>query len=430
MASTIPAMRGTLGTTEYFIVTLKAKNVAEKMRAAADVPGWDDLSLEQRYQREINLTRVRRDIAPYLAENADRFFGALIVAVQNSTRMKYEPVKEVVRGSRAFSGSHDLAADNLGFLTFGGEEVLVPIDGQHRAKALDYAIRGRDDQNKQLDFEANPNVATDDITVILIRFDSEADQARARRIFSKVNRYAKKPTKSEELIIDDDDIAAVFSRRITEPEEEMIPGELVRFSGNTLSEKANEFTTLPTLYEINKEILVQKGHEFSKTKPPPMKDQRLYWKEVKSVWQTLIEEISLFSHALKDTSKSGRRTRQEIRREYLLGKPIGQRVLAGAFCELTEKGRMSAGQACDRLNKVDWRIKNPMWLSILTRDETRVHFGLAAIRLGKDFVTYLTGRPLPGDGLDALRERISPDDGSYELPDPLFKPLPIWKAAK
>ena len=427
MASTIPAMRGKLGNTEYYIVTMKAKEVGEKMKAAVEVQGWEDLSLEQKYQREIDFKRVRIDIAPYLASDRDRFFGSLIVAVQNGEKMRYEPVKEVLGRPRAFSGSHYNAADGLGFLTLDGQEILIPIDGQHRAKALDFAIRGRDEQNKDLEFHANPSLAQEDVTLMLIRFDSDEERSRARKIFNKVNRYAKKPTKGENLIIDDDDIAAVFARRMTEPEEELFSGDLVTTTGNTLPERAGEFTTLATLYEINREILSAKGHDYSKTERPKKQDEKLYWGEVETVWKRLVADITHFANALKDRSKDGNDFRREVRKTYLLGKPIGQRVLASAFLELTEKGKLKDTAACERLNKVNWRIDAPMWLNVLTRDSARVLNGVTVMKLGRDFVTYLAGRPLTDKGQKELRERISPDDKNFVLPERVSPVIDDWK---
>ena len=426
MASTIPAMRGRLGSTEYFIATMKAKDVADKMKAAVEVEGWDDLSLEQKYQREINLKRVKTDIAPYLARDEDRFFGCLIVAVQNGENMEYEPVKEVA-SRKVFTGSHNSASDGLGFLTLTGEEVLIPIDGQHRAKALDFAIRGRDEQNKELDFYPNPNLARDDVTLILIRFDTDVERAKARKIFNKVNRYAKNPSKAENLIIDDDDIAAVFSRRMTEPEEELFSGDLVRLTGNTLSDTAGEFTTLSTVYEINKDILKYKEHPYSNTERPDKETEKLYWSEVESVWKELITNITHFSNALKDPKKTGNQIRQDIRAVYLLGKPIGQRVLAGAYLELTEKGKLTGKESCRRLNHVDWKLDNPMWEGILTRDGSRVLSGVSATNLGKDFVTYLTGKPMDDQELVKLERRISPDEkAKYKLPERVSPVITQW----
>ena len=426
MASTVPAMRGKLGSTQYYIVTMKAKDVAEKMKAAVEVEGWDDLSLEQKYQREIDIKRIRRDIAPYLARDEDRFFGCLIVAIQNGQNMEYEPVKEVARG-RPFTGSHNLAANGLGFLSLTGEEILIPIDGQHRAKAIDFAIRGRDDHNKELDFRANPNLAQDDVTLMLIAFDTESDRSKARKIFNKVNRYAKNPSKAENLIIDDDDIAAVFARRMTEPEEDLFSGDLVRRSGNALSDSAGEFTTLSTIYEINREILIQRGHAFNRTERPNKETEKLYWTEVEKVWHTLVTEIKHFSHALKDPKKSGNDIRKQVRKTYLLGKPIGQRVLASAFLELTEKGKLSCKDACKRLNNVDWQIKNDIWENVLTRDKTRVLSGITVMKLGRDFVTYLTGRPMTEKELKELKDRVSPEDQTYQLPSRVCPVINGWK---
>ena len=429
MASTIPAMRGKLGSTEYFIATMKAKDVADKMRSAVEVEGWDDLSLEQKYQREINLKRVKTDIAPYLARDEDRFFGCLIVAVQNGQNMEYEPVKEATRtNNKVFSGAHNLAANGLGFLNLTGEEILIPIDGQHRAKALDFAIRGRDENNKELDFHPNRNLAQEDVTLILIRFDTDGERAKARKIFNKVNRYAKNPSKPEILIIDDDDIAAVFSRRMTEPEEDLFSGDLVRLSGNTLADGAGEFTTLPTLYEINKEILVERGHPYSQKERPDKEKEKLYWSEVESVWTDLVSNVTHFSNALKDRTKTGYQIRSEIRKTYLLGKPIGQRVLASAYLKLTEKGKLNTEEACDRLNEVDWRIDNSMWENILTRDGSRVLSGISAMKLGTDFVAYLTGQPMDAKGLETLKRRISPDEGTeYTLPGRVSPIIDGWR---
>ena len=429
MPSTSPAMKGVLGSTEYYIVTMKAKEVAEKMKAAVEVEGWDDLSIEQKYQREINLNRVRRDIAPYLASDKDRFFGALIVAVQNCDKLDYEPVKQIVKSASAFTGSHKAAADGLGFLTFDGSEVFIPIDGQHRAKAIDFAIRGKDDRDQELEFESDATLGKDDVTLILIQFDTEEEKRKGRKIFSKVNRYAKKPTKAETLIIDDDDIHAVFARRLTESESGLFTADVVAFKGDALPVNAKEFTTLNTIYEINKQILKYKNHNVSTTEIPSKRQQLLYWNEVESAWQDLIQNLDHFSHALKDTSDEGNEVRKEIRSTYLLGKPIGQRVVAHAFLELTEFGELKPKEACKRLNDINWRIDDKMWENVLTRDRTRVLFGGPVRLLGKDFVTYLAGRPLTDEEIETLKTRISPDNNKYRLPDRVADELPDWKDA-
>ena len=96
MASVHPAMRGWFGSTEYFMVTMKANDVANQLTIPKEMPGWGDLDIEERFQREVNYNRVRKQIAPYLANDPDRFFGALIVAVLNPDSMDFEPADNVL----------------------------------------------------------------------------------------------------------------------------------------------------------------------------------------------------------------------------------------------------------------------------------------------------------------------------------------------
>jgi len=93
MASVYPAMRGKFGSTEYYIVTMKAGDVQNKLVIPKDMPDWEDMDLEERFQREINYTRVKKHIAPYLANDEDRFFGALIVDVINHENMDFEEMQ-------------------------------------------------------------------------------------------------------------------------------------------------------------------------------------------------------------------------------------------------------------------------------------------------------------------------------------------------
>ena len=99
MASVLPAMRGKFGTTDYYIVTMPAKELTERLMVPRDIEGWSDLSLEERYQREINYNRVKRQIAPYLVEDDDRFFGAFIVSMLNADDMEFEAITNIYKGN-------------------------------------------------------------------------------------------------------------------------------------------------------------------------------------------------------------------------------------------------------------------------------------------------------------------------------------------
>ena len=75
MARTIPVIEGQFGTSQYYMTTMKASEVVQSLIIPKDLKGWEDPSIEERFQRELNFNRVKNQIAPYLAENKNRFFG-------------------------------------------------------------------------------------------------------------------------------------------------------------------------------------------------------------------------------------------------------------------------------------------------------------------------------------------------------------------
>lgn len=190
MASVHPAMKGKFGSTEYFMSTMKARDVAKQLVILKEMPDWEDLGIEERFHREIDYNRVRKQIAPYLSNDPDRFFGALIVSVFNHERMKFESA------SNKFHHGDELyadAAEAFGFLILSGGELLVPLDGQHRLVALRAALSDNDEkQKKTSEVAPNPELANDDLMLIMIRHDAQ----KSRRIFNKVKKRAGRASRA------------------------------------------------------------------------------------------------------------------------------------------------------------------------------------------------------------------------------------------
>lgn len=190
MASVHPAMKGKFGSTEYFMSTMKARDVAKQLVILKEMPGWEDLGVEERFHMEIDYKRVKKQIAPYLSNDPDRFFGALIVSVFNDEEMGFEPASNMLRGVPKL---YQIAAESCGFLTLSGGEMLVPLDGQHRLVALQAALSDNDEkQNEMLEVAPNPELANDDVVLIMIRHDAQ----KSRRIFNKVKKRAGRASRS------------------------------------------------------------------------------------------------------------------------------------------------------------------------------------------------------------------------------------------
>ncbi len=415
MATTVAAMKGKLGSTEYFILAMKAKELVEKTVIPSEIEGWDALTLEEREQRDINYARVKNQIAPYLVRDPDRFFGAIILTAKNFDPSNFEPIADVA--TKGLPNLYKTQAQLMGFLTFEGGEVLIPLDGQHRLKAIKFAIEGKDERNNQIDdlFPCS-ELANEDVTVILVPHDT----VKARKIFTKVNRYAKPTTTGQNLVTDDDDIIAVLSRAIAN-DQDIIGARLVKYKSNTLNDRDVHFTTLATLAECNLAILA--AHfpgEIDRTRPTDADKARLYEQKVRDVWKFLTENIESFSDLLEDKDETGDDKRREIRMDCLLGKPVPQVCLVKAFARLTTpETNLTDTEAANKLNAVDWRKDASGWdrlfMSggrILTKNRNLV----------TDILCYGTGQKLDEGRKEELLEKyrsLFPEDeksGIKQLP--------------
>src|SRR5699024_3845842 len=124
---------------------------------------------------------VQSEIVPYLMKSQDRFFGALIVLV-NEGELTFEDVQAV--GAKV-PAAYKAVAKDLGFLTIDGSDLIV-LDGQHRLAALRDVVQRNFDEQELGEGHAD-EVGQDEVCVIFIKFESNE---KTRRIFNKVNRNA------------------------------------------------------------------------------------------------------------------------------------------------------------------------------------------------------------------------------------------------
>jgi DNA sulfur modification protein DndB len=400
MPTALPAMRGQFGSTEFFLITMPAKELADRLVIPKEMPEWEDLSLEERFQRDVNFNRVKSHIAPYLANDPDRFFGAFIVSVMQHDGLNFEPIGQIVKNLPQL---YQQAARQFGFLYFQGNEVLVPIDGQHRLAAIKFAISGKDEKQKDIpDLTPNMAVASDACTVILIRHDPK----RSRKIFNKVNRYAKTTSKADNIITSEDDIVAIISREVVAGD--VLGERLVNFESNTLSAKSPEFTTLSTVYDSTKAILNPvSGGKINDQVLPDQAHVKLFTNHAKGFWDTLVTKIDLFRRAVQDAGESGDSHRIELRRDFCIGKPAIQAALILAILRLqvpdSDGSALSLEDICKRVNQVDWTVSNPMWQHVLMNGD-KVVTGKQAVSFAARFIAYYLGESLAKKEKDLLKE--------------------------
>ncbi|NDA80957.1 MAG: DGQHR domain-containing protein, partial [Actinobacteria bacterium] len=208
---TVPAIVGRMGSTRYYQAVMRADELAATVGAAMDFKEFDNFMASERMQRALSESRVEEQIVPYLTNSEDRFFGSIIVLVYQPDQFVFEPLKDLA--SVEFRGAIRRFSTGVGALTITGGK-LFALDGQHRLHALRTVINEKKTPHLQLPI-AGPYkdvVKDDELSVIFVEYSTTE---KARRIFNKVNRYAKPTSRSTNILTSEDDGYAIIARCLT-----------------------------------------------------------------------------------------------------------------------------------------------------------------------------------------------------------------------
>lgn len=181
MKVSFPAMEGVIGQRTYYSCLMKL-NAIPKMFTFRD---WAEFSPEEREQRILNKNRIP-DIAKYILDYED---GYLFSSITASYKCQVE-----------FKAIGGIAG--LGVLEMNFEEANFVInDGQHRCAAITQAIR------------ENPALGEESISVLLFPYES---RARVQQMFSDLNRFVKKTSKSLDILYDKRDLLSTVTLEMCE----------------------------------------------------------------------------------------------------------------------------------------------------------------------------------------------------------------------
>lgn len=190
---TFPCIRGKIGDWSYYVTTMSMAELVNSVKFADQIFPRDDL--DQIMQRE--LTERSSDIEKYLLSNEQRFMGSLIVSAVGG-EPKFVPV------TFGEEDAYSFANGKIGFLRFDGSENYYVLDGQHRLAAIKDAL------TKDYD-----KLSKDEVSMIIVWHDNnEVGRTRARRLFTTVNRYAKKTSRTEDIVFDEDNPIDIYTRRL------------------------------------------------------------------------------------------------------------------------------------------------------------------------------------------------------------------------
>lgn len=402
MAYTFAALRGRMGSTDYYLATVKARELAAVAMMAAELPEWTTWSVFERFQRELAQKRVEKDIVPYLVRTKDRFFNALIVLVFEPAEFEFESLSETARHlPHAYKG----AAEQMGFLTIEGGSLVV-LDGQHRLGAL----RGVLTAGPELIGEYVDQVAVDELSVLFIAHESFE---KTRRIFNKVNRYAKPTSPTDNIITSEDDGSAIVTRWLVEesaplgladPQPPLNASDgtgepIVEWRQQSLKPESRKFTTLSALYQMTLIVLSVDGlagfDEKHMVNRPSDEQLAHAYTVVANWWQSVLTHFTPYRRALKLPSMLP--DLRAYQAEYsLLFRPIGQIAFTHALVGAVRLGR-SLEAALELAEDQGWSAADPLFTGTVVYANGHMATSEFSIKLAGRLGTYLLAGDLMSD---------------------------------
>jgi DNA sulfur modification protein DndB len=408
MADYVPALKAQMGDWTYYVTVMKLGKVARECRLAEEIAAHEDL--DNLIQRALE-DRVNKEMVPYLLKEKQRFYGALVVAVYGGDP-EFSPVRVE---------EHELIDDTnkstygFGLLRFDGSQVYYALDGQHRLKSIQEAIR------------KDADLAKEEISVIILKHEeTKAGMQRTRRLFSTLNRRAKPTSAGMNIAIDEDDSIAVVTRRLVKENKylkEVVLADVKSINKKQINPSKNNdpyLTTLAALYETNEILLggfdggLNIDKEFKQFRRS-YQEIDAYYAYLEKIWMHLLENCPGF-----DAMLAGKKTPGDLRKRHdeeghivlgddgkpiaggnVFARPLGQFVVAEVLRAVSINGK-SVEDAIDTImSEIPMDIDEAPWVNVIWNSATQ---NIQGGKKERKFLVSLISYALGLKGAPKIRE--------------------------
>ncbi len=309
----VPAIRGKMGTTQYFTANFPLGMVVRLF--TFDPDRMAQLPVEQRTQRALKKSRIP-EIAEYLQED-DYFFSSLTVSV-DAEWLEFVPSE---------------IDENVGVLKLPMEADWMINDGQHRAAGIAEAL------------QQDPTLRNDNISVIVM---ADAGLERSQQIFSDLNRTVLKTSRSLDILFDH---RSPVNRIATH-----VVNNVRLFKGKVDKERVSLSAQSPLFATLNgvQQAVAQMVPENIKEE-----DVARYQTLITDFWEYATTVIEPWQQIANGTMKPA-----EARVDYISSYQMTVSALGAVGAALFQKsGDWKKG--LDNLKKVDWKKSNKDWQGLV-----------------------------------------------------------------
>lgn len=369
MKVTFPAMKGWMGGREYYSTQMPLSVVPKLLSF-----GEPELEAREREQRKLNNKRVP-DIAGYIRQNDGEGYLFSSLTASNRSGVSFRPSE-----SNEHIGVLEVDLAHANFLI---------NDGQHRAAAIAQALREM------------PGIGEDTISVLIFPYENKA---RAQQMFSDLNRYVKKTSKSLDILFDHRDVLAQVARDVVEGVATF--RGLVEVESATLSAGSTKLFTLAALHDANAELL---------------RDQNLTETSRNDLSILAVEFWRTVSACVADWGQvaRGEVSARHFRMENISSHSVVLRALGATGAELLRDNPDNWKERLQPLGQIDWGKSNPDWeyVNIVANSVVSNRQARAAT---KAYVKERLGMPLTDAEVRALKRPVS---ATHRAEEAAWKPV-------
>ena len=116
---TTACFRGKFGSTEYYQTKMSAGDLINTVGFAKEMPEYEELTADEKIQRDLDINRVIMEMVPYITEDPDRFFSSIVVDIyQGFEDVEFEPLENVNDFTLFVSTSMETKAGRVSRLSF------------------------------------------------------------------------------------------------------------------------------------------------------------------------------------------------------------------------------------------------------------------------------------------------------------------------
>ena len=308
-------IRGTQATMEYYVCMVPL-TMLSKLFVFSD----EELPASVRSQRILNKNRIP-EMKSYILQNRDSYvFSALTASVDGE--VEFTPIDNKPHHR------------NIGQIEIGLDTKILINDGQHRKAAIESALK------------ESPDLKYEDIAVVIY---PDSGLRRSQQMFSDLNRYAVRPTKSLNILYDQRD---PFSNMIRSMVDKLpMFGDWVDRERASISNRSRALFTLSGIYGSSKNLF--RGVPAEKQTAETLQDFWLTVYQAMPDWQRVVHREIKAAH---------------LRAEALSGHVVSQKALALVGNRLLLEGKPFS--VLLRIRDIDWSKDNPLWQGHVVVNET------------------------------------------------------------